>query len=194
MVLDVGFLGSKGAPLVHRAIREGAPGRVVGFDIASEVLTWREPDSIVGDVRFLPFVAGSFDTVVLGEFVEHFECLGPIFAEVRRVLGRGGRVVLTTPNPYAWSRWLRHWLLAVSPGRAVNVEAFLYARGHLVLWEPLSLCNLLRLYGLEPLEVTTRHQVVPLLARVLPVFGRLDWRFFPFSRVGLYTCIVAGCV
>lgn len=56
MVLDVGFLGSKGAPLAHRAIREGAPGRVVGFDIASEVLTWREPDSIVGDVRFLPFV------------------------------------------------------------------------------------------------------------------------------------------
>lgn len=39
-----------------------------------------------------------------------------------------------------------------------------------------------------------RHQVVLLLARVLPVFGRLDWRFFLFSRVGLYTCIVAGCV
>jgi SAM-dependent methyltransferase len=191
MVLDIGFLGTKGEPLVHRTIRSGASGRVIGFDIASEVLTCREPDSVVGDVQFLPFVAGSFDTVVLGEFVEHFECLKPILTEVQRVLVRGGRLVLTTPNPYSWPRWLKHWLLAVSPGRAENVQAFLYVRGHLVLWEPLSLCNLLRMYGLEPLEVTTRHQVVPLLARVLPLFGRLDWRFFPFNRIGLYTCIVA---
>ncbi len=191
IVLDIGFLGSKGEPLVHRAIRTGTAARVIGFDIAPEVLMCQEPDSLIGNVHFLPFLSGSFDTVLVGEFVEHFLSLSSIFTEVRRVLVQDGRLVLTTPNPYAWPRWLKHWLLAVSPGRSENVRSFLYAEGHLILWEPLSLCNLLRMHGLEPIEVTTVHQVVPLLARLVPRLGMLDWRFFPFNRIGLYTCIAA---
>lgn len=189
--LDIGFLGSKGEPYLHRTLRASTSAQIVGFDIAQEALLYREPDSVVGDVHSLPFFSESFDTVVLGEFVEHFQFLAPIFREIGRVLVPGGRLLLTTPNPYAWPRWLRHWLLAAFPGRAENVRAFLYAEGHVVLWEPLSLCHLLRLHGLEPMEVTTTHQVVPLLARLVPRLGMLDLRFFPFNRIGLYTCIEA---
>ena len=191
IVLDIGFLGSKGEPLVHRAIRTSTPARVIGLDIAPEVLVHQEPDSLVGDVHFLPFRSGSFATVILSEFVEHFQSLSSMFTEIGRVLVQGGRLILTTPNPYAWPRWLKHWLLAVSPGRSENVRAFLYAEGHSILWEPLSLCDLLRMHGLEPIEVTTVHQVIPLLARLVPRLGMLDWRFFPFNRIGLYTCIAA---
>lgn len=191
MILDIGFLGSKGVPLVHRVIRSSTAAHVIGFDIASEVLVHQEPDSLIGDVHFLPFCSGAFDTVIMGEFVEHFQYLSPMLAEVGRVLVQGGCLILTTPNPYAWPRWLKHWLLAASPGLAENVQAFLYAEGHLILWEPLSLCNLLRRHGLEPVEVTTRHQVIPLLARLVPRLGMLDWRFFPFHRISLYTCIAA---
>ena len=191
MVLDVGFLGSKGEPLVHRAIRDSTPAHVIGFDIAPEVLRYQEADSLVGDVHFLPFCPESFDTVILGEFVEHFQHLSPILMEVRRVLVQGGRLLLTTPSPYAWPRWVKHWLLAASPGSAENVRAFLYAEDHVIFWEPLSLCNLLRGHGLEPVEVTTRHQVVPGLARLIPRLGHLDWRCFPFNRFGLYTCVAA---
>lgn len=51
----------------------------------------------VGDVYHLPFAAHTFQVAVLSEVVEHLEDIGAGLAEVRRVLGPGGRVMVSVP-------------------------------------------------------------------------------------------------
>jgi ubiquinone/menaquinone biosynthesis C-methylase UbiE len=46
-----------------------------------------------------PFENGSFDRVVSGLVLEHVKDLDHLFSEVRRVLRRGGRALLTTMHP-----------------------------------------------------------------------------------------------
>jgi len=191
--LDVGFVGSKPEPLVHLMIRQNNPSsRVIGCDIDESRIRFLHLDNIlVGDVHFLPFADSFFDVVVLGEFVEHFYSLPPLLKEIARVTQSGGKVLLTTPNPYAFPRWVKHWLLSPNPVSIHNFKRFLYSEDHLVFWEPLSLCNILEQHQFRPVSITTRHQVVPLLCRFIPWLGNLDINVYPFNRIGLYTCIIA---
>lgn len=192
-ILDVGFVGSKSEPLVHLMIRQNNPySKVVGCDIdESSIHVLNLQNTLVSDVHFLPFVGSSFDVVVLGEFVEHFYNLPPLLKEVARVTRNGGKVLLTTPNPYGFPRWLKHWLLSSNPASTHNFKRFLYSEDHLVFWEPLSLCNILEQYQLRPVSITTRHQVIPFVCHLIPRLGNLDMAIYPFNRIGLYTCIIA---
>jgi 2-polyprenyl-3-methyl-5-hydroxy-6-metoxy-1,4-benzoquinol methylase len=45
-----------------------------------------------------PYEDGSFDTVVCVEVIEHVESPWHVLREARRVLKKGGRLILTTPN------------------------------------------------------------------------------------------------
>jgi SAM-dependent methyltransferase len=52
-----------------------------------------------GDVgRNLPFADESFDMLLLSELIEHIADERPLLAECRRVLRRGGALVIATPN------------------------------------------------------------------------------------------------
>ncbi len=44
---------------------------------------------------------GAWDVVVAGELAEHLDDVGALFALASDVLASNGRLVLTTPNPYA---------------------------------------------------------------------------------------------
>lgn len=62
-------------------------------------------DLVVADIErthHLPFDAGSFEVVTLLAVFEHFspENLVPILKEIRRVLRKPGRLILTTPCPW----------------------------------------------------------------------------------------------
>jgi len=46
----------------------------------------------------IPFKANTFETVVAGELVEHLAKPEPFFKEASRVLKKGGRILITTPN------------------------------------------------------------------------------------------------
>ena len=192
-ILDVGFVGSKSEPLVHLMIRQNnSSSRVIGCDIDEmKIRVLNLHNTLVSDVHFLPFVNSFFDVVVLGEFVEHFYNLSPLLKEVARVTQSGGKVLLTTPNPYGCPRWFKHWLLPSNPASIQNFKNFLYSEDHLVFWEPLSLCNILEQHQLRPVFITSRHQLVPLLCRLIPWLGNLDINVYPFNRTGLYTCIIA---
>lgn len=50
----------------------------------------------------LPFADESFDLVWCSEVIEHLLVPERSLAELRRVTRRGGTLVLTTPNSYAW--------------------------------------------------------------------------------------------
>jgi 2-polyprenyl-3-methyl-5-hydroxy-6-metoxy-1,4-benzoquinol methylase len=68
----------------------------------------------------LPFASDSFDLVIFTEVLEHIAVTDPavILGEIRRVLRRGGRMVLSTPNVANLS----------------NVVAFIH--GENVFWPP----------------------------------------------------------
>ena len=53
---------------------------------------------VVAQSEALPFREGVFQLVTLVEVIEHTESPARSLDEVRRVLGRGGRLMLTTPN------------------------------------------------------------------------------------------------
>ena len=106
--LDLGC--SQGIATILLA-REGLA--VVGVDHELDRLTYaiadlrREDPSVRLRAGFigaegsaLPFADGSFETVLLGEILEHLVRPEVVLAEATRVLRRGGRLVVTTPWGY----------------------------------------------------------------------------------------------
>jgi 2-polyprenyl-3-methyl-5-hydroxy-6-metoxy-1,4-benzoquinol methylase len=103
-VLDAGCGIGYGAAILARA---GAAA-VTGTDIAEqvvEVARGTAPEGVsfaIGDVRDLPFDDDSFDLVVCFEVIEHVEEQDRCLDELRRVLDRGGVLVVSSPNPEAY--------------------------------------------------------------------------------------------
>jgi SAM-dependent methyltransferase len=96
-LLGVGNIGSHGFSSWDRigAAVRACGGTAVGCDLAA---TSPSPDQVQGDLTRLPFVAGAFDAVYLGEVVEHLWEPRTGLCEARRVLAPGGLLVLDTPN------------------------------------------------------------------------------------------------
>jgi SAM-dependent methyltransferase len=104
-VLDVGC--SQGIASLLLA-REGR--RVVGVDrelealefargrlLAEEAAVQERTQFMLGEAGALPFEDASFDTVLLGEVLEHQVQVRPPLDEALRVLRPGGRLVITVP-------------------------------------------------------------------------------------------------
>ena len=53
---------------------------------------------LLGDARELPFEDGAFDVIIATEIVEHIVETRQFINEVNRVLKKGGKLILTTPN------------------------------------------------------------------------------------------------
>lgn len=97
-VLDVGGgVGAFSAALAARLLRvtcaDAAPENV-------EVVRRRYPtvEAVEADAADLPFADGSFDAAVCMEVLEHIEDDGRALREIRRVLRRDGRLIVTVPN------------------------------------------------------------------------------------------------
>jgi 2-polyprenyl-6-hydroxyphenyl methylase/3-demethylubiquinone-9 3-methyltransferase len=82
----------------------GAGARAVGIDVAEEPLRRaraRDPGldlQLVAPDGPWPFESAAFDVVWAGEVIEHVADTGAWLSEVRRVLGPGGGLLLTTPD------------------------------------------------------------------------------------------------
>lgn len=190
-VLDVGFIGAKEA-LVHQGIRRAYPDRfVVGVDLNEQgVRGLRLPRTVAGDGFFLPFRDRSFACVVLAEVLEHVRTPFGLLAETARVLVVGGRLIITTPNPYHVVRWIKHWLFARDLVNAQNVRGFLGHPEHQMFLEPLSLFSLLSQCGLSATDVTTQKFTLPLVGSFMrPRTFDVPW--YPFNRLGGYLLVMA---
>lgn len=80
------------------------PRETVGVDIAPEALTGQERETRQADMRALPFVQDSFDSVVSIQSIEHVPDPQRVLAEVVRVLRPEGRAILVTPNRLTFGR------------------------------------------------------------------------------------------
>jgi SAM-dependent methyltransferase len=97
---------------------------VIGLDFSARALAMckqyalsREPSDIAGllqgDVSALPIADGSCAGYISLGVVEHSPDPRRVMGEAYRVLRPGGFAVITTPNPYCWSRGLRKAHLAL---------------------------------------------------------------------------------
>lgn len=109
-VLDVGVVehfasNEQRSRWLHRHLAEVAR-RCRGVDIlADDVAELRAQgyDVVVHDLTTAP-MDERFELVVMGEVIEHLGAPQPFLDHVRASLADGGRVVLTTPNPYMLNR------------------------------------------------------------------------------------------
>lgn len=194
-IADIGFAGEKPALPAYFAHLKNTrrDSLLIGVDSDQHAVLGRgQKGSLVGDAFGLPFRTKSIDCVILGEFVEHHSEISSVLEECHRVLKVGGRLLITTPNPHFVNRLVKAWLLRSRRGliREANIRAAMGDAGHLVLWDPLSLCNLLSRVGFRVEEATTLGLWVPYIGRLIPAFRLgLSLDVWPLNRMGHITCI-----
>jgi SAM-dependent methyltransferase len=81
-----------------------APRETVGVDIDSDALAGQQRETVVADMRELPFADGSFASVLSVHSIEHVPDPQRVLAEVARVLEPGGSAVFVTPNRVTFGR------------------------------------------------------------------------------------------
>jgi SAM-dependent methyltransferase len=191
-VLDVGFAGEKSAA-VHERLRDRAGQvKLYGIDLnVARLSALGLPLTLGGDVSALPFADETFSAVIAAELLEHLESPDSVLPEFARVLQPGGRLLITTPNPYELVRWLRHWVFAADLPSHQNVRRFLGNPDHEGFVEPISFCRALRRNNLDTVELRTMKLHLPLLGKVLRKPVILTGNFFPANRLGAYLCIAA---
>jgi 2-polyprenyl-3-methyl-5-hydroxy-6-metoxy-1,4-benzoquinol methylase len=137
---------------------------VVGVEVAQEPV--RRARARFADLEFvvvsgdeLPFAAGSFDAAWMGEVLEHVQDGLGLLWEVARVVGPGGRLVVSTPD----HGWVRRLWLGLSP-RAFEAH-FEPRSDHLRFFTRRSLAGLLEAGGFVQIEIRRARGVLLATAR-----------------------------
>ncbi len=81
-----------------------APRETVGVDIDPSALAGQERETLVADMRALPFPDASFASVLAVHSIEHVPDPERVLDEVVRVLEPGGAAVFVTPNRLTFAR------------------------------------------------------------------------------------------
>lgn len=115
-VLDVGVVAhvvdaADGSDWLHGIIAKEA-SYSLGVDILEEpvaTLRARGFNVLACDITANPpAVQETFDVMLCGEVIEHLDSPGGMFSAAQRLLVPGGRLVLTSPNPYYMGRVARY--------------------------------------------------------------------------------------
>jgi 2-polyprenyl-3-methyl-5-hydroxy-6-metoxy-1,4-benzoquinol methylase len=129
-------------------------------------------------------IDGAFDVIVAGELIEHLGRPEALFQIARRNLAPGGRLVLTTPNPYYLGR-IRDSLLGRSRENA----------DHVSLWSPSGIAEMaeregLRLDRYRGVSISkTRTVMGKLLLRLGPLLDRLSKGSDALCSTFIFECV-----
>jgi SAM-dependent methyltransferase len=83
---------------VGHSFSELAPRETVGLDLDAGALASQARETVVADMRDIPFPDGSFASVLSVQSIEHSPDQGAVLREVARVLEPAGVAVFVTPN------------------------------------------------------------------------------------------------
>jgi len=122
----------------------------------------------VGDAQTLNYVA-EFDTIILGEIIEHLGNPGACLEGCRRALRPGGRIVVSTPNIFCAMQMLMY---LKNFDHAFNPE-------HVIWFCPQTLRTLAERSGLEMQSLNFVDDLAPDVVRDLP------YRLFAYLWTGL---------
>ena len=81
-----------------------APRETVGVDLDPRALEGQPRETVVADMRELPFADGEFDGVIAVQSIEHVPDADPALAEAARILRAEGAAVFVTPNRLTFAR------------------------------------------------------------------------------------------
>lgn len=81
-----------------------APRETVGLDIDAGALEGQERETVVADMRELPFEPLTFESVLAVQSIEHVPDPERVMSGVRHVLVAGGTAVFVTPNRLTFMR------------------------------------------------------------------------------------------
>ena len=152
-----------------------APRATVGVDLDAGALAGQDRETVVADMRALPFADGSFASVLSVQSLEHVPDPERVLAEVARVLEPDGVAVFVTPNrltlgrpdeiidPYHHVEFDAGELRALCERcfGAVAVRGLFGSERYMELFDE-ERRKLDRLLGLDPLRL---RRAVPVVAR-----------------------------
>ncbi len=144
-------------------------GKVIGVDIEYGELpeNYQRLDLVNLNMERLPCESECFDTVIIGDAIEHVENPSFVLREINRVLIKGGKLILSTPNANHWETTIRNWFLWYLPDPDEGE--------HLSNWTRLDMVRLLKLNGFQTVRQwgTTVSKAIPIYipARYLPILG-----------------------
>jgi SAM-dependent methyltransferase len=151
-VLDIGNIGGlhgEGNTGFHSKFRQFAETRdseVFGFDIEHPVTPIHNQTQ--GDVEeALPYADSFFDTIYLGEVIEHLYDFRRALSNIRRVLKDDGVLILDTPNAYDIKRLAQYFLFG---GETTGNPT------HTIIFTPASLVSILEKTGLEVTQIAAK--------------------------------------
>jgi methionine biosynthesis protein MetW len=105
--------------------------------------------TVIGSVEDkLPFKSATFDTVFWGDNIEHVFAPESILKEIYRVLKKGGRVILSTPNQSYW-RYRLYMLLRGELPRTEGDVNKPWAWEHIRFFSPKIIQELLESIGFK---------------------------------------------
>ena len=138
-ILDVGNLDKNGA--IHASLIKQFPtSTFYGLDILDQKdLGVHFDNQKVGSFENIDYPENTFDTIYIGEVIEHTWRPYDVIAACYKTLKPGGRLILDTPNVYSLSRMVRFFM--------TGMDIILGNAQHKIFFSPAMLDNLLKTAG-----------------------------------------------
>jgi SAM-dependent methyltransferase len=161
----------KGRWLQLRLSERFPKANVLGLDIDQENVERMRAQGMnveVGDAQHLTYHE-QFDTIILGEIIEHLQNPGACLEGCRRALKPGGRIILSTPNIFCVMHMLMYFK---NYDHAFNGE-------HVAWFCPQTLRTMVERCGLRIESFKFVDDLAP------DVVSDLPYRFFAYAWLGI---------